>query len=89
MHPCCFAFAGSLYYKMWAGLNGFDPRNNLAFGGVRMGMGCMMLFQGIHGTRNFNYKDPYHSVVRECDILKCPTQPCMRWQVLILVNFDL
>ena len=28
MHPCGFAFAGSSYYKMWAGLNGFDPRNN-------------------------------------------------------------
>ena len=43
MHPCGFAFAGSLYYKMWAGLNGFDPRNNLALGGVRIGMGCMNL----------------------------------------------
>ena len=42
MHPCGFEFAGSLYYKMWAGLDGFDPRNNLpvALGGVRIGMGC-------------------------------------------------
>ena len=43
MHPCGFTFAGSSYYKMWAGLNGFDPRNNLVFGGVRIGMGCMSL----------------------------------------------
>ena len=28
---------------MWAGLNGFDPRNNLALGGVRIGMDCMNL----------------------------------------------
>ena len=40
--PCDLASAGSLYYKMWAGLDGFDPRNNLpvALGGVRIGMGC-------------------------------------------------
>jgi len=35
-----------------------------------------------HSSRNdmlmLNYKDPYHSVVRECDILICSTQPCMR-----------
>ena len=43
MRPCGFAFAGSSYYKMWAGLNGFDPRNNLALGGVRIGMDCMNL----------------------------------------------
>ena len=28
---------------MWAGLNGFDPRSELVFGGVRIGMGCMNL----------------------------------------------
>ena len=38
-----FASAGSSYYKMWAGLKGYDPRNNLALGGVRIGMGCMNL----------------------------------------------
>jgi len=43
MHPCGFASAGSLYYKMWAGLNGFDTRNNLVLNGVRIGMGCMNL----------------------------------------------
>jgi len=43
MRPCGFAFAGSSYYKMWAGLKGHDPRNNLALGGVRIGMGCMNL----------------------------------------------
>jgi len=37
------ASAGSLYYKMWAGLNGFDPRNDLVLGGVGIGMGCMNL----------------------------------------------
>ena len=40
-HPCGFASAGSLYYKMWVGLNGFDPRNDLVLGGVGIGMGCM------------------------------------------------
>ena len=43
MRPCGFAFAGSSYYKMWAGLNGFDPRNNFVLGGVRIGMDCMNL----------------------------------------------
>jgi len=43
MRPCGFAFAGSSYYKMWAGLNGFDPRNNFVLGGVRTGMDCMNL----------------------------------------------
>ena len=28
---------------MWAGLNGFDPRNNFVLGGVRIGMDCMNL----------------------------------------------
>ena len=41
--PCGFASAGSSYHKMWAGLNGFDPRSELVFGGVRIGMGCMNL----------------------------------------------
>ena len=41
--PCGFAAAGSSCYKMWAGLNGFDPRTDLVFGGVRNGMGCMNL----------------------------------------------
>ena len=35
--------AGSSYYKMWAGLNGFDSRNNLVLSSVRIGMGCMNL----------------------------------------------
>jgi len=42
-HPCGFTSAGSSYYKMWAGLNGFDPRTDLEFGGVRIGMDCMNL----------------------------------------------
>ena len=29
--------------KMWAGLNGIDPRNDLVLGGIRIGMGCMNL----------------------------------------------
>jgi len=41
--PCGFSSAGSSHYKMWAGLNGFDPRTNLVLGGVRIGMGCMNL----------------------------------------------
>ena len=53
MRPRDFAFAGSSYYKMWAGLNGFDPGNNLALDGVRIAMGCInlayLLFQGIRG----------------------------------------
>ena len=36
--PCGFASAGRSHYKMWAGLNGFDPRNDLVLGGVRIGM---------------------------------------------------
>ena len=28
-------------YKMWVGLNGFDPRNDLVLSGVRIGTGCM------------------------------------------------
>ena len=42
-HPCGFTSVGSLYCKMWVGLNGFDPRNNLVLSGVRIGMGCMNL----------------------------------------------
>ena len=45
--PCGFASAGRPYYKMWAGLNGFDPRNDLVLGGVRIGMGCMNLVTAI------------------------------------------
>ena len=40
---CGFASAGSSYYKIWAGLNGFDPRNDLVLDSVRIGMGCMNL----------------------------------------------
>jgi len=40
---CGFASAGSSLYKMWAGLNGFDPRTAFVLGGVRIGMGCMNL----------------------------------------------
>ena len=47
MHPCGFASAGSSYYKIWAGVNGFNPRNNLVLGGVRIGMGCMNLVTAI------------------------------------------
>ena len=58
MRPCSFAFAGCLYYKMCVGLNGFNPRNNLALGGVRIGMGCMNLvycyLKVYTGTRNLN-----------------------------------
>jgi len=39
--------SGSLYYKMWVGLNGFDPRNDLVLSGVRIGMGCMNLVTAI------------------------------------------
>jgi len=28
-------------YKMWAGLNGFDSRNDFVLGNVRIGNGCM------------------------------------------------
>jgi len=41
--PCGFAAAGSSCYKMWAGLNVFDPRTNFVLGGVRIGMHCMNL----------------------------------------------
>jgi len=33
----------SAYYKMWVGLNGFNPRNDLVLGSVRIGMDCMNL----------------------------------------------
>ena len=42
-HPCGFAAAGSSCYKMWAGLNGFDPGTNFVLGGVRVGMDYMNL----------------------------------------------
>ena len=38
--PCA---AGRSCYKMWAGLNGFDPRTDFVLGGVRIGMDCMNL----------------------------------------------
>ena len=37
------ASAGSSYYKMWVGLNGFNPRNDSVLGSVRIGMDCMNL----------------------------------------------
>jgi len=40
---CGFASAGSSRYKMWEGLNVFDPRTTFVLGGVRIGMGCMNL----------------------------------------------
>ena len=59
--PGGFAAAGSSWYKMWAGLNGFDPRTDLMLGSVRIGMGCMNHFKVyagtvtlcIHNTRNY------------------------------------
>ena len=39
--PC--GFAGNSGYKMWAGLNGFDPRTDFVLGGVRVGMDYMNL----------------------------------------------
>ena len=41
--PCGFTSAGSSHYKMWVGLNGFDPRTDLVLGSERIGMGCMNL----------------------------------------------
>ena len=38
-----------VYYKMWAGLNGFDPKTDLELGGVRIGMDCMNLVTVISG----------------------------------------
>ena len=32
---------GSSCYKIWAGLNGFDPRTDFVLGGERIGMDCM------------------------------------------------
>ena len=49
MRPCGFASAGSSYYKMWAGLNGFDPRNDFVLNSVRIGMGYMNLVTAISG----------------------------------------
>jgi len=46
VRPCGFASAGSSYYKMWVGLNGFDPRNDFMFG-IRVGMGCMNLVTAV------------------------------------------
>jgi len=36
-------FAENSCYKMWAGLNGFDPRTDFVLGGVRVGMDCINL----------------------------------------------
>ena len=47
MRPCGFTSAGRSYYKMWADLNGFNPRNDLVLSGVRIGMGCMNLVTAI------------------------------------------
>ena len=57
---CGFAAAGSLCYKMWAGLNGFDPRTEFVLGGVRIGMDYMNLVTAISeysyaGTRNLKH----------------------------------
>ena len=41
--PCGFVSEGSLYHNMWAGMNWFNPRNDLVLGGTRIGMGCMNL----------------------------------------------
>ena len=55
--PCGFTSAGSSYYKMWTGLNGFDPRNDLVLGYVRIGMhglheSSYCYFKVYMGTRN-------------------------------------
>ena len=45
------------YYKMWAGLKGFDPRNDLVFGdrhGLHESSYCY--FEVYAGTRNLNSK---------------------------------
>ena len=54
MRPRDFAFAGSSYFKMWAGLNGFDPGNNLALGGY-----CY--FKAYAGTRNLKAVQYYYT----------------------------
>ena len=58
-----FASAGSSYYKMWAGLSGFDPRNDLALGVIRIGMGCMNLvisrYTWVSVTLMFHVNDSY------------------------------
>jgi len=41
--PCGYASPGRSYYKMWAVLNRFDPRNDLVLNSVRIGMDCMNL----------------------------------------------
>ena len=37
---CEYDSAGKMYYKMWAGLNTFDP---LVLSGVKISMDCMNL----------------------------------------------
>jgi len=57
-HSCGFAAAGSSCYKMWMGLNGFDPRTDFVLGGVRIGMdlheSSYCYFKVYAGTRNLN-----------------------------------
>jgi len=53
--PCGFAAAGSSCYKMWAGLNGFDPRTDLRckdWHGLHESSYCY--FRVSAGTRNLN-----------------------------------
>ena len=58
---CLCRILGSLYCKMWAGLNGFDPRNNLVLGSVRR-----------HGLRESSY---YYSSYMQVIVLVIIASP--------------
>ena len=53
---------------MWAGLNGFDPRTDLEFGGVRIGMDCMNLVTVISGYTRVPVTLIEHSARKECNV---------------------
>ena len=74
MHPCGFASssAGSSHYKMWAGLNGFDPRNNIVLSNVRMCMDSMNLVTVIS-----RYSQVFVTLRWRASNV---TQPCNNWR---------
>ena len=43
--PCSHAsvHVRHLYFKVWAGLNGFEPNTKFKLGSMRISMGCMNL----------------------------------------------
>ena len=61
VHACGHISTGGSHYKMWAGLNRFDPPNYFALGGAEIGMGCTNVVTVIS-----RYTSGRGSTQREC-----------------------